>query len=155
MKKTIIAIDPGASGALAYWPPGAPAPIIHKSHDTDPLDALKDASLNGNCEVWIEDVPTFAGKALPGSAMFRLGKNCGIWEGIARGLGVPVRLTRPQDWQAGISGVGKLKGAERKRALRTAASRVYPQVKVTLDNCDALLILDFGMRASNFNPSDN
>jgi len=142
-------------GALAFWPPGASAPIIHKTNDSDPLDALRDAMLSGPCEVWIEDVPCFAGKLLPGSAMFRLGKNCGIWEGLARGLGISIRLTRPQDWQAGISGVGKLKGAERKRALRTAASRIFPQVKVTLDNCDALLILDFGRRVNGFNPSDN
>ena len=142
--KTIVAIDPGASGALAFKT--GDKIIIHKASDTDPLDALKDAQLCGHCEVWIEDVPCFAGKALPGSAMFRLGKNCGIWEGLARGLGITVRLVRPQDWQAGISGVGKLKGPERKRALRTAASRLFPEIKVTLDNCDALLILDYALR---------
>lgn len=145
--RTIVAIDPGASGAAAIAFHGVPMPIIYKAHDTDPLDALKDAAINGcQVEVWIEDVPSFAGKALPGSAMFRLGKNCGIWEGLARGLGLTVRLVRPQEWQAGISGVGKLKGPERKRALRTAASRVFPSVKVTLDNCDALLILDYAIR---------
>ncbi len=148
MKKTIIAIDPGANGALAFLNYGDTVPRIHLAHTSDPLDALNDAALIGvdACEVWIEDVPSFAGKNLPGSTMFKLGKNCGIWEGIARGLGLTVRLVRPQEWQAGLSGVSKLKGSERKRALRTCASRLYPNVKCTLDNCDALLILDYAKK---------
>lgn len=147
MSKTIIAIDPGSSGAAAIFFPNLALPVIHKAKDTDPLDAIKDAAAAGfSVEVWIEDVPSFAGKMRPGSDMFKLGKNCGIWEGLARGSGHVVRLVRPQEWQAGLSGVGKLKGPERKRALRTAASRVFPAVKVTLDNCDALLILDYATR---------
>ena len=62
------------------------------------------------------------------------------------GLGLPVRLIRPQEWQRGIRRVADTKDAARKRALRDEATRIFPNVKLTLKTADAALIADYGRR---------
>jgi hypothetical protein len=61
-------------------------------------------------------------------------------------MNVRTVLVRPQTWQKGLSGMASLKGSDRKRALRDEAARRFPQVKATLDNCDALLLAEHGQR---------
>lgn len=137
------------SGALAFID-HAGRPVAHKTHSTPPLEAIRDALAGCNpaeAIIYLEKVGGFiAGKSLPGSSMFKMGENFGIWQGLAMALGVRLVLVRPQDWQAGISGTTGKKGAERKRALHAEAVRRFPNFKVTLDNCDALLIADFARR---------
>ena len=81
-----------------------------------------------------------AGNAAPGSAMFNFGENYGFWQGMLMGLSIPLHIVTPQKWQSGLNGLAKKTGAERKRALKDCAAQMYPQCKVTLQTCDALLI---------------
>ena len=48
--------------------------------------------------------------------------------------------------QKGIPGLQGVKGADRKRAMKEHASRLYPNSKITLKTADALLIADFGSK---------
>lgn len=147
---TIIAIDPGAHGALCFIAPKG-LPVIHKTADVPPLEALRDAICHVNtldCVAYLEKIGGFiAGKSLPGSSMFKMGHSAGYWEGLLAAFQVRTIMVRPQDWQAGITGTTGKKGPERKRALRGEALRRYPALKPTLDTCDALLIADYGVRA--------
>jgi hypothetical protein len=147
---TIIAIDPGAHGALCFIPPRG-LPVVHKTDKTPPLEAITDAVCHvdtKDCVAYLEKIGGFiAGKSLPGSSMFKMGHSAGYWEGLLAALHIRTILVRPQDWQAGISGTTGKKGPERKRALRAEALRRYPAIKVSLDDCDALLIADYGVRA--------
>lgn len=149
---TIIAIDPGAHGALCFITPRGPRPVVHKTADTPPLEALRDATCGTEpreCVAYLEKIGGFiAGKSLPGSSMFKMGHSAGYWEGMLAAFGVRTILVRPQDWQAGIPGTKSTKGADRKRALRAEAIRRFPEMKPTLDTCDALLIADYGQRAN-------
>jgi hypothetical protein len=79
--------------------------------------------------------------------MFKFGQNFGYWLGLLAALEVRTVLVRPQTWQRGLAG-SSLKGPERKRALRDEAARRFAAagVRVTLDNCDALLLLDYAQR---------
>jgi len=153
MKLTIIAIDPGAHGALCFIPPRTGRPILYRTAECPPLEALVDAlaSAEGEpsaCVAYVEKIGGFiAGKSLPGSAMFKMGHSAGYWEGLLTALRIRTILVRPQDWQAGITGVSGKKGPERKRALRAEAIRRYPDLKPTLDTSDALLIADYGLHA--------
>jgi hypothetical protein len=144
-----IGIDPGAHGALV-WMDERGSIIIHKTADTPPIEALRDSVCTEPGEkvvAVIELVGGFiAGKFLPGSSMFKMGKSAGYWEGALAALGVRTLVVRPQEWQAGIPGLTGKKGTERKRALRAEAVRRFPTVKVTLDNCDALLLADYCRR---------
>lgn len=139
----LLGIDPGACGALAFdVDDGA---HVYKTKDTDPFDSLKVTALPGST-AYIEEVGGYIGKPQPGSSMFKFGRQYGYWLGLLRAMGIRTILVKPQAWQKGLSGLQGKKGPERKRALRDEASRRFPGVKVTLDNADALLILDYGKR---------
>ena len=146
--KIYIGIDPGASGALV-WMDGKGSVIAHKVKDTPPVEAIKDAigeHDTSDVVAVLEQVGGFMGgkdNKFLGSAMAKLGRSFGYWEGALAMAGVRCELVTPQRWQAGISGTSGKKGAERKRALRAEAIRRFPTVKVTMDNCDALLIADY------------
>lgn len=149
MNTVLIGIDPGASGACAIRFVDGTA-LVHRVKDTPPVEALIDAVAEygpANAVAYLERVGGFiAGKGLPGSSMFKMGKSAGYWEGALNALRIRTILVTPQVWQKGISGTTGKKGADRKRALRDEARRRFPAQKVTLDNCDALLILEYGVR---------
>lgn len=144
MSTRIIAIDPGAGGALAFA--HGLSVVVHLTKKTPQLDAVEDALTGAERVVaYVEQVQGHIGKPQPGSAMFKFGQSFGYWLGLLAAFHVRTVLVRPQTWQKGLIG-STLKGADRKRALRDEAARRFPQVKVTLDNADALLLLDYAQR---------
>ena len=155
MRTITIGIDPGASGALAAWI-NDDKPVIHTLAKTDAHDAIFDVvcccrNMGYAPVAYLEQVQGFIGEGQPGSAMFKFGDGYGYIRGVLRALCVSTVLVRPQTWQKGLPGMATLKKAERKRALRDEAARRFPNVKVTLDNCDALLIADYGQRMERGN----
>ena len=138
--KRVIAVDPGVGGGFALgkgvridlYPYRTEAEFIFLVKPLDPTETV----------AVVEDVPPYVGRAIPSSSAFKLGYNYGFEVGVLRALGFPVELVKPQVWQKGLPGLGKLKGAPRKRKLRDHATRLYPHLgKVTLACADALLIL--------------
>jgi hypothetical protein len=139
-----IAIDPGANGALVFHENGKI--VIHLSNKVSAVDAIRDAIAGAERPVcYLEQVGGYIGRPQPGSAMFKFGANFGFWLGLLAAYDVRHVLVRPQTWQKNLIGVSS-KGPERKRLLRDEARRRFPQVAVTLDNCDALLLLDWAIR---------
>jgi crossover junction endodeoxyribonuclease RuvC len=157
MRKTIIAIDPGSSGGIAYRLAQNERAVADKMPDTegDVVDHLKhicEAS-EGPAEIvaFVEQVGGFIqGNPAPGSAMFNFGRNFGFILGCLQMAGVRVELVRPQKWQAAI-GIPKSGGekSEHKRRMKEKAQQLYPECKVTLSTADALLLLEFAKQASN------
>ena len=147
---TIIAIDPGASGAVA-WRNGlrydhiGAKPTVGLASQSELIFGLRD--MTGHAVVYIEQVGGYIGKPQPGSAMFKFGMSYGRWLGILEALKIRTVLVRPQVWQKTIGLGSTLKGPDRKRALRDIAKRLYPTHNVTLANCDALLILEHAIQA--------
>jgi hypothetical protein len=150
--KRIIGVDPGKNGALAFVDEAGRV-VVHTTDKVAPLDAMRDALAGAGAEnqvvAYLELVGGFIpGRPQPASRAGVLMRSLGKWEGLLEGLGVRYILVRPQAWQAGLPGVaGEKEYARRKRLLRDEAIRRFPQVKVTLENCDALLIADYGRRA--------
>ena len=146
-ERCIIAIDPGVNGGFCQW--------IGK----DVVQAWRFKSLSDfaedvfeyvdhpdySIELVLEDVPPFAGKNIPSSAGFKLGKSCGFYEGLARGLKIPCHLVPPKTWQKGLGGLQKKTTAQRKRLLKDHASRLYPSLgkQITLNTADSILIGDY------------
>jgi hypothetical protein len=146
--KRFIGIDPGLRGALAFMDEEKRL-VCWKTETTAPKDAFLDAICGIEARdvvVYIELVGGYIGKPQPASRAGKLMRNMGYWEGLCAGMNISIHLVRPQEWQAGISGVAGKKDAERKRALRDEAIRRFPAMKPTLATCDALLIADFGRR---------
>ena len=99
----------------------------------------------------LEEVSGFAGKAQPGSAMFRFGEHFGFLKGIIQALEVRLVLVRPQVWQRGF-GLGTASACASKtiwkNKLKAEAQRRFPHLNVTLKTADALLILEHSISAA-------
>lgn len=145
--KTIIAVDPGASGGIAWVKADDLGCCPMPSAITDTVELLRQLMVGSHeCEVWIEDVPKFVGRAIPSSTTAVLFRNFGYIEGAATALGIRVCLVKPHDWQKHFR-LGTKKDCasttEWKNKLKAEAARRFPTQDVTLKTADALLILDF------------
>ncbi len=152
--RAIVAIDPGMSGGFAVrwfgktdcWAmPETPGDLLERLREIKSV-----AGLEGDELVCVlEEVSGFAGKAQPGSAMFKFGEHFGFIKGIVQALGVRLVMVRPQVWQKGF-GLGTASKCasktEWKNKLKAEAQRRFPQINVTLKTADALLILEHGVR---------
>lgn len=151
MSTLLLAIDPGASGAIAVKWPGKPILAYPMPDDNDLVEMM--GAYQGACLLdgtdlvaYLEEVGGYIGKPQPGSSMFKFGSGYGFIRGVLAANRIKTVLVRPQTWQKGVSGVQSTKGPERKRALKEAAARLYPNIKVTLTNADALLIADYASK---------
>lgn len=162
--RLIIAVDPGVHGAIAVNFPKevrsqAQGVYAYKwNGEADAITLIKELKAYSEnelvqAEAYIEQVGGYVkGKPAPGSAMFNFGKNFGFWLAAFSYAGIPLRFVRPQMWQKGLPIKAAAQGANRKRALRELASKLYPHLRVTLENADALLLLDYATRArENYN----
>ena len=147
----IIAIDPGLSGGVAVNAFGKTVCHAMPATQGDVLELIRDikrtADIEGaECECVLEEVSGFAGKAQPGSAMFRFGESYGFIKGAVQALGIKLVLVRPQVWQKSF-GLGTAAScaskSEWKNKLKAEAQRRFPQLNVTLKTADALLIIEW------------
>lgn len=140
--EVIIAIDPGCSGAMAVsYPNGTVTshPFVCEADMRDELEEVLNYDDAVSFRAILERVHAMPGQGV--TSMFRFGTNYGYWRGLLQGLRIPFIEVTPQQWQKGLHLSPKLKGAERKRALKQLAAERYPDSKVTLKNADALLML--------------
>ena len=148
---TIIGIDPGLSGGVcAFGKDRFEAYAFTTMADVAFLFAgLLIKNKISDIKAYIEEPPVFfqgAGGGLASQA--KLHRNLGQYEGLLMGLGIPFETVSPKKWQKGLPGLAKLKGVERKRALKNLAVQRYPQLKPTLKTCDAILIAEYGLKNS-------
>ena len=146
--KLTIGIDPGKSGGYAIAWGGQHKIALHTLDEdfefVEHMQDLKDHPDVTSIEAVVEHVPPFAGKAIPSSTSFKLGKSCGFLEGVLRMAEIPFVLVRPQDWQKGLSGLGGLTYNKRKKALMNHAKQFFPSIKgLKLQTADAILILRY------------
>lgn len=152
MRRTIIAIDPGASGGVAVQVEDAFLETAYGMWETEGdiaegLRMLKAGSHNQPV-AFIEENTGFCGVRIPSHTMFKLGRNTGFLHGCLHTLGFRIEAVRPQEWQKEL-GLGTSKGlskVEWKNKLKARAQQLYPHLKVTLQTSDALLILEYGKR---------
>lgn len=166
MRKVNVGVDPGVNGGMVIMREGR-EPELFSFSTTDMKDAvlaITPDDLASGCLCVLEEVGGYVGVGQPGSTMFTFGHAAGRILGLLEMHGVPIRYCRPQEWQKGIPGVGDsrreakqhalLNGDSPKVASRKAkdagkkelcaeAKRRFPRLKVTLKNCDALLLADF------------
>jgi crossover junction endodeoxyribonuclease RuvC len=152
--RTILAIDPGLSGGVAIMRFGKTECWAMPKTQGDLFTLVRDmktaaATEAGELVCVLEQVGGFAGKAQPGSAMFRFGEHFGFVKGVIQALEIRLVMVRPQVWQRGF-GLGTASGCasrtEWKNKLKAEAQRRFPQLNVTLKTADALLLLEHAMR---------
>lgn len=143
-----IAVDPGVKGGVALQCGDESPELKSFTTEADFLEILENTPLDA--EAIVEEVPPYVGRAIPSSSAFKLGYNYGFEVGALRAFGFRLHLVKPQVWQKGLSGIRKTEGAVRKRKLKDNAKRLYPKLDgITLQTCDALLMLDYWIRSSS------
>ncbi len=143
MSATLIAIDPGMSGGVAWIREGQVGAC-----KMPPEDELNDLfyTLGPIRAVYIELVPWVLGMKISPASVGKLHYQRGLCEGLVVGRGIRLVRTEPKVWQSKFH-LGTRKDAggysQWKRKLKTEAARRFPDLTVTLDTADALLILDY------------
>lgn len=139
---TIVGIDPGLGGAVAFiYEDGkarvvdTPAVEINSNGKTrrryDVPNMVRLLVENLNCEVGqaraaLEQAHAFPGKSV--TSMFQMGVGLGVWQGILGALGIPVSMIFARVWKkAMLSGKAPGKEASRLRALE-----LFPSLAIEL-----------------------
>ena len=136
-----IAIDPGASGAVAVRRPDGTVEAFAFTTESEAVELLEDFLAHEGATEYqavLERVRAMPGQGV--TSMFTFGANYGFWRGALQALRIPFTEHTPQQWQKGLM-LGKVKGPDRKRALKQLAAERYPDLKPTLKTADALLML--------------
>lgn len=124
--KTLIAVDPGASGAIAWLPQGG-TPAVENMPETrgDAIALLRQIAEPG-AVAYIEKINGWIPDG--GAAqMFEFGKNVERVGCILETLGVRLIEVSPKDWQKALSlgGTGKQKVPSPPRGLDKAAKKAW------------------------------
>lgn len=155
----IIGIDPGsANGGIAVFIPGDHPKVVKMPKDvTELTDFLQYYAATYKPIVFLEklsvrpdDVEIMPdGKPNMGK-MYRIQKLMGNYEhlkALIETSGIPYVMVHPMRWmntlKLRVKGLKEEK-AERKRRYAEKAAQLYPTVKITLWNSDAILIMHFG-----------
>ena len=144
--KRILAIDPGASGGLAYL--GANGIILDSMPATDrDVSILVMDRLAISDVVYIEKVGGYVGgKGAPGSSMFNFGRNVGFLHGLIAASKTRVIEVPPQRWQKTLgAGTKATHGTRWKAHLKGIAQQRQPGLVITLKTADAVLLLEHAM----------
>lgn len=120
---TILAIDPGLTGALAFYAPAAPdlvtvddMPVVDKDIDPAAL-ARRIRQLAPNVAI-VERVSAMPGQGV--SSMFKFGCGFGMVQGVVASLGIPIYLVTPAKWKR------HFRLPAEKEAARAAAIKLWP-----------------------------
>lgn len=145
----IVGVDPGANGAAAvsfrfdgmdktYC---APFP-----EDDSDLVQLFTELIKPDI-AYVERVTGYIGQGHPGSRMFKFGMNYGLILGALESTGCEIVKVMPRVWMKALDlGTrGERSKPAWKRHLKEEAIRLFPRERVTNNNADALLILQYGI----------
>jgi len=138
MSKTIIGIDPGANGAIAWIKEGKPC--VEKMPDTlqDLWEILRDIASEGKCHAYLEQVHSSPQMGV--KSAFTFGNGFGHLEMALTAACIPFARIRPQVWQKELGCLTK----GDKNVSKRKAQELFPSMKVTHATADALLIAKYG-----------
>ena len=152
----IIGIDPGANGGIVTWRPGEKITSIKMPKDLMELKSYLDwAKSVSNPIIFLEKLSVRPDDIIPGDGGANLGKLYRIQKMMANYeqlkliislCEIPYVMVHPMKWQNALKlRTGKKEEkSERKRRYKDVASQLYPELKATLWNSDATLIMHFG-----------
>jgi len=147
----ILAIDPGASGGLAWndvdgTVHAEPMPV-GMTAQADKIREIILSRVTSAIECVIEKVGGYMpGNSGPAAAKFA--RHCGNLEAILYCYGVPTYQVSPQKWMKALGPFPKDK-KERKNAIKEKMGRLYPHLSVTLKTADALGLFTYTIEDNN------
>lgn len=145
--KTIIGIDPGQSGGVAWIQDGKPC--VEKMPETlqdlwglitDISNTVRESTRHLDCVAYLEQVHSSPQMGVKSS--FTFGNGYGHLEMALTAAGIPFERVSPQKWQKALGCLTK----GNKNVSKRKAQELFPQMKVTHATADALLIAEYGRR---------
>lgn len=141
--KTIIGIDPGQSGGIAWITDGKPC--VEKMPETlqDLWDLIATFHSFQSCPIcfaYLEQVHSMPGQGVASS--FKFGQGYGSLEMALTAAGIPFERVTPQKWQKAMGCLTK----GDKNVSKRKAQELFPSMKITHKTADALLIAEYGRR---------
>ena len=145
--ETIIGVDPGANGGIAWITDGKAC--VEKMPDTlqDLWELIRDitnhprSSLDGKkYKAYIEQVSSSPQMGVVSA--FSFGRGYGNLEMALTAAGIPFERVRPQVWQKALGCMTK----GDKNVSKRRAQELFPDRKITHATADALLIAHYGTR---------
>jgi Holliday junction resolvasome RuvABC endonuclease subunit len=148
--KTIIGIDPGKNGAIAWIADGKPC--VEKMPDTlqdlwELIDDIRTCEMaiprmpgEHGCKAYIEQVHSSPQMGV--KSAFTFGNGFGRIEMALTAACIPFERIRPQAWQKAMGCMTK----GDKNVSKAKAQELFPQMKCTHAISDALLIAEYGRR---------
>jgi len=143
---TVIGIDPGKSGGIAWITDGKPC--VEKVPDTtgDLWGLIQDivvsamSGYNVTFKCYIEQVHSSPQMGVVSA--FTFGQGFGQLEMALTAAGIPFERVRPQVWQKAMGCMTK----GDKNVSKAKAQELFPSMKITHATADALLIAEYGKR---------
>lgn len=154
--RAFIGIDPGANGAMVAILETGEVKVLRfgKCTEKEIFEFANDLAFDFTCFCTLELVGAMPGQGV--SSMFSFGDSVGFIRGILTATQIPFEQKVPRTWQK-VLGItprvtGKKEGeteeskTEFKRRVREKAEQLFPEIKMTNDIADALLIAEFTRR---------
>jgi hypothetical protein len=150
----IIGIDPGKQGGIATWKPNRGMKVFKMPETVQDMmvlfNLLKEQSEKPLC--FIEKVTMRSDDT--GGKQYHIKSLLANFEQLKACLtiaSIPYVMVHPMTWQTYLH--LRQKGEEkpdRKKRYKIVAGNYYPEIKATLLNCDAMLLVEFGRRKKQF-----
>ena len=141
---TYIGIDPGKSGAIAALNDNGELDCGQEPqrNDATESDIADFIAVCAACSkfAFIERVAARPGQGV--SSSFKFGQSYGFLRGLLIANGIPFEEVTPQKWQ---SAMGCLSKGD-KNVTKARAQQLFPQLKITHANADAILIAEYCRR---------
>ena len=147
--KIFIGIDPGKNGGAAiinevpdheatisFRCPKTPTEMAYTLVSTIPENISYE-----DVRVTVEHVHAMPANGVV--SMFSFGQNLGQWEGILGAFELNVDYVGPRTWMQHYDCKPNMERRERKRYLRGLAEKIFPNIKMTFNVSDALLIANY------------
>tara|TARA_R110002012_G_scaffold296203_1_gene493401 strand:+ start:117 stop:566 length:450 start_codon:yes stop_codon:yes gene_type:complete len=135
-RKQYLAIDPGVKGGVAVLDGTVMSAYKCPPTVKEMADLLYEKTSRDTIAI-IEAVHSFPGQGV--ASTFKFGNNFGQWQGILSAMAIPYIQVSPQKWMKMYQPLPKIKG-DRKRRLKEIALEYHPEIKVTLDTADAIVM---------------
>lgn len=143
----ILGIDPGASGGIALLKDDGAQAWKMPATERDTW-----ALICPEPETWIDVAYIEQVHSMPKQGVastFKFGQNYGLLRGLLIAASIRFEAVPPRTWQ-GVFSLPSLKAAgsltKKKNAHKARAQELFPDLKVTHANADALLIAEYGRR---------
>jgi hypothetical protein len=140
----IIGIDPGKSGAICFMlNNGEIIKIIKLSETEHDIRELWHDELSKSKESWFAYIEKLHSIRPAGKVPnFNLGNSFGFVRGLLVAWNIPFELILPQKWQQAMGCMSK----GDKNITKAKAQQLFPDIKITHNIADALLIAEYGRR---------